>query len=41
MPDGRWYVSAAHGETEIARTIDLVQKVFVQNKAKLIPVTSS
>jgi glutamate-1-semialdehyde 2,1-aminomutase len=41
MPDGRWYVSAAHGESEIARTIEVVQKVFAQNKAKLIPVTSS
>jgi glutamate-1-semialdehyde 2,1-aminomutase len=41
MPDGRWYVSAAHGENDIAQAIDLVQKVFAQNKAKLMPVTSS
>ena len=41
MPDGRWYVSAAHGENDIARTIELVQKVFVQHKAKLMPVPSS
>jgi len=41
MPDGRWYISAAHGENDIAQAIDLVQKVFVQQKAKLIPVTSS
>jgi len=41
MPDGRWYVSAAHGENDIAQAIHLVQKVFAQHKAKLMPVTSS
>jgi glutamate-1-semialdehyde 2,1-aminomutase len=41
MPDGRWYVSAAHTEKDITQTLDIVQKVFAQHKAKLMPVHSS
>jgi glutamate-1-semialdehyde aminotransferase len=41
MPDGRWYVSAAHTEKDITQTLDIVQKVFAQHKAKLTPVHSS
>jgi len=41
IPDGRWYVSAAHTEKEITQTLDIVQKVFAQHKTNLAPVHSS
>jgi glutamate-1-semialdehyde 2,1-aminomutase len=28
MPDGRWYISAAHTEDDITHTLEMVQKVF-------------
>jgi hypothetical protein len=38
MPDARRYVSAAHTEQDIMQTIAMVQTVFADNKAKLMPV---
>ncbi len=38
MPDGRWYVSAAHTENDLNQTIAIIQNVFAQNKTKLSPL---
>lgn len=38
MPDGRWYVSAAHTENDLNQTIAIIQNVFAQNKTKLLPL---
>jgi glutamate-1-semialdehyde 2,1-aminomutase len=41
IPDGRWYVSAAHTENDITQTLDIVDKVFAQHRTKLLPLHSS
>jgi len=38
MPDGRWYLSAAHTDNDFNQTIAIIQDVFAQNKTKLIPL---
>jgi hypothetical protein len=35
MPDGRWYVSAAHTDNDITQTLAIVHQLFVQLKPKL------
>jgi glutamate-1-semialdehyde 2,1-aminomutase len=40
MPDGRWYLSAAHTEKDIAQTLDIIQEVFARDKAKVMPTHS-
>jgi glutamate-1-semialdehyde 2,1-aminomutase len=41
MPDGRWYLSAAHTEKDIAQTLDIIREVFARDKAKVMPAHSS
>jgi glutamate-1-semialdehyde 2,1-aminomutase len=36
MPDGRWYVSAAHTEEDVGRTLEAVDRVLSTRLAKLI-----
>jgi glutamate-1-semialdehyde 2,1-aminomutase len=38
MPDGRWYVSAAHSDDDITHTLATVQNVFSQLKTKSSPL---
>ena len=35
MPDGRWYVSAAHSELDVERTLDAVGEVFSVHQRQL------
>jgi glutamate-1-semialdehyde aminotransferase len=35
LPDGRWYVSAAHSEEDIERTLKCVRTVFAKLKPEL------
>jgi glutamate-1-semialdehyde 2,1-aminomutase len=37
LPDGRWYVSAAHSAADIERTIESVRTVFAELKPALVP----
>ncbi len=41
LPDGRWYVSAAHSEADVEATLKAVGKVFVEHKRQLIPATAA
>lgn len=36
LPDGRWYISAAHTEEDIERTVTAIQQVFRTHKEGLI-----
>jgi glutamate-1-semialdehyde 2,1-aminomutase len=41
MPDGRWYVSLAHGEKEVTQTLAAVDQVFSQHGSELTRVQHS
>ncbi len=41
LPDGRWYVSAAHTEADVEATLKAVGKVFVEHKRQLIPAEAA
>jgi glutamate-1-semialdehyde 2,1-aminomutase len=41
MPDGRWYVSAAHSDEDIESTLDSIRRIFIKYQRELTATKSS
>jgi glutamate-1-semialdehyde 2,1-aminomutase len=41
LPDGRWYVSAAHDERDVVATLSMVREVFAEHKRRPIPTPAA